>query len=153
MPLLRQLERELLPPALLLSTGHRICCQSQLSSCQQRKFCTGQENLLSAVSSLCAMAQGSGGSGTMHWQPSCWTHTKCTHGTLASAPACSAFPYQLCSCLSLGAFLIYCVCCIVIFQSRLIARVTAPGRREDYLINVCEALLDPHMKAARKRNI
>lgn len=72
---------------------------------------------------------------------------------MAPAPACSAFPHQLSSRLNLGDFLIYCLFCIVTFQCRLIAAVTAPGRREDYLINVCEALLDPHMKAAKKRNV
>lgn len=70
-----------------------------------------------------------------------------SHRMVASAPACSAFPHQLCSSLNLGDFPICCVSCTVIFQCRLIAIVTAPGRREDYLINVCEALLDPHMKS------
>lgn len=88
----------------------------------------------------------------MHWQETAG-FKKSSHRMRASAPACSAFPHQLCSCLDLGDFLIYCVFCTVIFQCRLIAIVTAPGRREDYLINVCEALLDPHMKAAKEGNM
>lgn len=93
------------------------------------------------------------GTALMHRQGNCWIHTKSSHGMMAAAPACSAFLDQLCSCLYLGDFLVYCFFCTVMFQCRLIAIVTAPGRREDYLINVCEALLDPHMKAAKKRNV
>lgn len=143
-------QRQLLPPALLLSarTQHLlpattfllpaekilhwsrkspVCCVQPVQPPElQREGCTGRESA---------------------------GFKKPSHRMMAPAPVCSAFPYQLCSCLYLGDFLIYSVLCTVIFQCRLIAIVTAPGRREDYLINVCEALLDPHMKAAKERNI
>lgn len=127
-------------PLLSCSRGSccpQLCCPSQLPSCQQRKHCPGHQNLLSSTPELAGKLLD--------------PHKTQPRTVALPQPA---LPFHTRFVLpESGDFLIYCLFCIVIFQCRLIAVVTAPGRREDYLINVCEALLDPHMKAAKKRNV